>query len=74
MNSYFAKYLPVGGEIKPCDKIITVTGYLKDYNPETDLLSEYEAPTKVKLFLCSHDIQPGDKVEVLPNTQAAFHE
>lgn len=67
MKSYFAKYLPVEGEIKPGD--------LFECLDETFGHKPYEMPfekekqstpcskcRKVKLFLCSRDIQVGDEV------------
>lgn len=62
-KKYFAKYLPVEGEIKegdywqhPKGAIFPYTeGYAK--GPIASL-----KPKKVKLFLCSRDIQVGDKV------------
>jgi hypothetical protein len=51
MKQYFAKYLPVEGEIKEGDIVIGMDG------------------KKVKLFLCSRNIQVGDKVlDIRTNT------
>jgi hypothetical protein len=72
---YFAKYLPVEGEIKEGDITISSDGYLakrlETYyhykwleSGKRQLLSEEETAQmkKVKLFLCSRDIQVGDKI------------
>jgi hypothetical protein len=61
---YFIKYLPVEGEIKEGDDIVTVTGFIKKY--KEDSLDVFQAPTKIKLFVCSRDIQTDD-VEVYIN-------
>lgn len=55
---YFAKYLPAKGEIKDGQLGISVNGAL--YTHHEHLGKEYGKP--VKLFLCSRDIQVGDKV------------
>ena len=75
MKKYFAKYLPVEGEIKEGDKakekysinpkIVNVIAVNVDglVNCEgQDLWYAPEALQKVKLFLCSRDIAVGDKV------------
>jgi hypothetical protein len=65
---YIIKYLPVEGEIKKGDDIVTITGFVKKYNE--DSLDVFQAPTKVKLFVCSRDIQIDDKVyhdTIIPN-------
>jgi len=59
MKKYFAKYLPVEGEIKDDD--------MSQYNNITGIHSGWAEHCKglarrVKLFLCSRDIEPGDKV------------
>lgn len=67
MKQYFAKYLPVEGEIKEGDtyrvkgteKILVANKYFKEM--DQSLLE------KVKLFLCSRDIQAGDEYYFLPN-------
>lgn len=60
LKPYFAKYLPVEGEIKEGDYIDTLGGVIQK-------LHKGEIPfpfsKKHKLFLCSRDIQVGDKVE-----------
>jgi hypothetical protein len=82
MCNYFAKYLPVEGEIKEGDLHLNkLTGTIEpasknvaanwsnnfSYNDGTRFLrDDYK---KVKLFLCSRDIQVGDKVkfQLVPN-------
>lgn len=64
MKPYFAKYLPIEGEIKKGDKfrwIINseVQGEVHTCNEEGKRPEKYQ---KVKLFLCSKDIQIGDTV------------
>ena len=68
MSKYFTKFLPVEGEIKEGDKFLDHTDNLiKDAhipeiynNPHVPYFDGYK---KVKLFLCSRDIQIGDKVK-----------
>lgn len=72
MKKYFAKYLPVEGEIKPGDKFsdnqlgICIRGkenpWVEWKGGITNLVID-EDHRKVKLFLCSRDIQVGDKVK-----------
>lgn len=67
---YFAKYLPVEGEIKESDKYIATTQDAMKLFPnvlvakkDSYILLGYQGNfKKVKLFLCSRDIQVGDKV------------
>ncbi len=62
MKTYFCKFLPVEGEIKEddryrvkgTDKVLIANKHFKEI--DQSLLE------KVKLFLCSRDIQVGDKV------------
>lgn len=77
MKTYFAKYLPVKGEIKEGDWVIHPDGKVrkcieiikgdKDFNDfitMTDNTGCYrDKSKKVKLFLCSRNIQVGDKVK-----------
>lgn len=71
-KQYFAKYLPVEGEIRKGMKYILTegsnlgaytTGYIGtaaiDFIPEAQ---EFQGGKILKLFLCSRDIQVGDKV------------
>lgn len=71
MKPYFAKYLPVEGEIKMGDKfrwIIndSVQGEVHTCTTEGERPEKYK---KVKLFLCSRDIQVGDKPIYMPSGQ-----
>lgn len=62
MKLYFTKYLPKKGEIKVGD-ILWQPG--EGYTPATKdgvLYKAYTGDKKVKLFLCSRDVQVGDKV------------
>jgi hypothetical protein len=64
MLPYFAKYLPVKGEIKEGEICFVDdgqgnTGYLPFKKVYTTQGEPF--PKKVKLFLCSRDIQVGDK-------------
>jgi hypothetical protein len=71
MKPYFAKYLPVEGEIKPGDKFLDKQLGICTRDKEnpwvewkggiTNLVID-EDHKKVKLFLCSRDIQVGDRV------------
>lgn len=58
MIKYFAKYLPVEGEIKEGQTGISVNN--ATYTHYEHLGKDYGKPAK--LFLCSRDIQIGDKV------------
>ena len=62
MKQYFAKYLPVEGEIKEGDYYITATDYQKVRKCEDRSWGTFEMCKKVKLFLCSRDIQVGDNI------------
>jgi hypothetical protein len=69
MKKYFAKYIPVEGEIKHGDRYLSALHpdgaepgvYSKnhDYGPFNP--SRGNGCNKVQLFLCSRDIQVGDK-------------
>jgi hypothetical protein len=64
---YFAKYLPVEGEIKELGDRYITTDYPNEIFKVYDLHSIEDfglknKGTKVKLFLCSRDIQVGDIV------------
>lgn len=75
MKTYFAKYLPVEEEIKEGDWII-FTNLLGERVPiqwlgggdEKSRQSMFAYAKKVKMFLCTRDIQVGDKVLHLPDT------
>jgi len=61
MKQYFAKYLPVEGGIKEGDIILDIfSQYSKAH--KSNLQSRNPPKVKYKLFLCSRDIQVGDKV------------
>lgn len=73
MKKYFTKYLPVEREIKEGDKvlhkgeILTTSSYDSwftkwDFVEKSIAPVDYETPKLLKLFLCSRDIQVGDKV------------
>lgn len=72
---YFTKYLPVEGEIRKGDKVIhngnIVTVIKKEGEGSTWLTNGFpkygSGLKKVKLFLCSKDIQVGDTVR-FPDT------
>jgi hypothetical protein len=67
MKQYFAKYLPVEGEIKEGDIVIGMDGIF-EYKGKMNL-PDVQLPKKVKLFLCSRNIQVGDKVlDIRTNT------
>lgn len=60
---YFAKYLPVEGKIKKGDYIIDSLGVRKvETKQGLQALESASHIKKVKPFLCSRDIQVGDKV------------
>lgn len=64
MKPYFAKYLSVEGEIKENDLLINPAGTYEYYRKSLDITgSIYNGCKKVKLFLCSRDIQVGDMVQ-----------
>lgn len=69
MKKYFAKYLPVEGEIKEGDWVINPNKPLQRAYIQSDpiYLKEYR---KAKLFLCSRDIQVGDLVFALNEEEA----
>lgn len=66
-KTYFTKYLPVEGEIKEgddylfCGKVIKCTNILNDLSNGNDSPLEVTRQ-RVKLFLCSRDIEKGDKI------------
>jgi len=57
-KKYFAKYLPVKGEIKQGDKAQYKTGEIISYDVEINR----DNLKKVELFLCTKNIQVGDSV------------
>lgn len=66
MKKYFTKYLPVEGEPKEGD-ITLLAGEIAPYNKIVPIglkaANSQLKYQKVKLFLCSRDIQVGDKVK-----------
>lgn len=63
--TYFAKYLPVKGNIKDGDKV-EADGVIWTYSSKNQLSPLYNQDyRKVKLFLCSTDIKVGDKVKCI---------
>lgn len=61
---YFAKYLPVEGEVNIGDNFID-TGVMNLIGKRANKHGDYSGYQKVKLFLCSRDIQVGDTVKAL---------
>ena len=61
---YFTKYLPIEGEIKEGDYYVTAPDYQIVRKCEDRSWGTFEMCKKVKLFLCSRDIQVGDKVRM----------
>lgn len=61
MKTYFTKYLPVEGEIKEGDKVFNTFGEIVVTSDGHKYIKEWKL---AKLFLCSRDIQIGDKVEI----------
>lgn len=64
MKQYFTKYLPVEGEIKHND-LYLVGRVILPRNPLNVSNDDdfYKGKQKVKLFLCSRDIQVDDKIQ-----------
>lgn len=59
MKTYFTKYLPVDGDIKEGDSYQHFTGRIyHDFSRQATYKNKGDK--KVKLFLCSRDIQVGD--------------
>jgi len=86
MKTYFAKYLPVEGEVKEGDKFVdnwtidksvrtcisfgSVKGFIDPLITDSKhLRSSPKNTKKVQLFLCSRDIQVGDKAYLRPDLQ-----
>jgi hypothetical protein len=63
---YFAKYIPIEGKIKEGDYIKDESGIhhvtAKGSKVQYDAINKANHIQKVKLFLCSRDIQVGDRV------------
>lgn len=71
MKQYFAKYLPIDGEIKECDRaFMRPNGLVEEFSGNQSLIHNIEAMNnsgckKVELFLCSRDVNAidyGEKV------------
>lgn len=61
MNKYFTKYIPVEGEIEEGDYYFD--GTLLNQKLSSESWRVGKSWRKVKLFLCSRDIQVGDKIK-----------
>lgn len=61
MKTYFSKYLPVEGEIKEGDNYLHEDGNVMKWGKLTGNPEKWKGHQKVKLFLCSRDIQIGDE-------------
>jgi hypothetical protein len=72
MKKYFAKYLPVEGEPKPGDYVDDPD--LKEIVQIVEILEGgvTEGTKVVKLFLCSTDIQVGDKARSIMKLEEDF--
>lgn len=70
---YFSKFLPVDGEVKLGDHFID-TGVMNLIGKRANKEGDYSGYQKVKLFLCSRNIQIGDKVKttVVLNSNKAW--
>lgn len=72
MKQYFAKYLPVEGEVKEWDCYLDNNGIVKRAYVtsrtvlrnkfDTIIRTDWDGKAKVKLFLCSRNIEVGDKI------------
>src|ERR1044072_816929 len=73
MKKYFAKYLPVEGEPKKGDWVNSngyINGEFKTIQLDRDLYPEEIGKfKKVKLFLCSRDVQVGVKAYNIKNVE-----
>lgn len=71
---YFAKLLPYVGEILPGSQVIFKIGgeWSEPCDPDSLLGAPIEEVLPVKLFLCSRDIQVGDKKCILPDSIYQF--
>lgn len=73
MKKYFSKFLPVEGEIKEGDWLIdsynniSKCTFIEDNKIKCSAYLTYVEgnPKKVKLFLCSKNIQVGDKISTI---------
>ena len=67
MKKYFAKYLPIEGDIKENNLVLMRTGHgehvVKATKEQADFWNTIlPKQSVVKLFLCSHDIDFGDEI------------
>lgn len=67
MSKYFSQFLPVEGEIKKNDYLIDPTlptlGIMQAITDNEGKLIKNRGGSKVILFVCSKDIQVGDKID-----------
>lgn len=68
MKQYFVKYLPVEGEIKNGNKFLSNEEIKICVNENGRSSCLVNGDKKVKLFLCSRDIQVGDKYKYIDET------
>lgn len=65
---YFAKYLPVEGEIKIGDTYTTQNWINNNKSPvQRTQEGDYTNKIKLSLYLCSKDIKVGDKITITKN-------
>lgn len=78
MKTYFCKYLPVEGEVEENDVAVHLDGDVskmdKHFIKETRSSGELSSIRKVKLFLCSKNIQIGDKIKYLNRNEDMMFE
>lgn len=69
MKKYFARWVPVGGEIKVGDDTYEklTTGEISLWHIDNLNDIDIKNQVKVKLFLCTKDVKPGDKIFVEPD-------
>lgn len=61
MKPYFAKYLAIDGEIRPGDK--SIKDGVTYHHHNVSFYGIEKGHQKIKLFLCSRDIQVGDNYQ-----------
>jgi hypothetical protein len=69
---HFAKYLPVEGEIKEGDTVL-LASCDEIYTYDKKVVTLVPRDKKVKLFLCSRDIQVGDKISIEGVTESTIY-
>lgn len=67
---YFTKWLPVEGVIEKGDT--TIKDGIRFYHHDISQSGLEEGHQKIKLFLCTRDIQVGDKVRTFQNPTAEW--